>query len=573
MTPSSERANLELDVDLSRADAGEFSRAVARRRLMLESTARLVHAVPAGGTQAHLPTHTPTHVPSQIPSQVPSQIPSQIPSQVPSHVLSQIPSQMPLQVLAQVPSRWPTGESTGVPTPRIGESRADTGLVDTTRADAAPTHTAPIPLFRAEALAERRTPWLGTVLLAPQLSHRVYTTVAVVAAAAILALLFGASFTRTARLNGWLVPPQGVVRVMAPRPGVVTVLHVAEGALVRRGQPLVTLSDELQSSALGGVQAEVARHLGERSRSLTQEREHQRGLLDKQQRALSERLAAMRSEEAQFAREIDVMKARLAVARRNESLHREQREQGFISDMRLQMVESEALEQVARLSALERNLMTLRREKIAVSAELNELPLRAGKEIAMLDRSVAQVGQERAEAEARREIVIQAPGDGTVTAIQAVVGAAAGSAVPLLSIVPTDRLLEAHLYGPSRSIGFVQPGQRVLVRYPAFPYQRFGHHEGVVASVSRTAVSPGDLPAPLAGSAGSAGGGGSSGGSASEPIYRIVVELASQGVAAYGQTMALQPGMSLEADVSLERRRLAEWVLEPLYAMTGKWHN
>ena len=135
------------------------------------------------------------------------------------------------------------------------------------------------------------------------------------------------------------------------------------------------------------------------------------------------------------------------------------------------------------------------------------------------------------------------------SAIQAVVGAAAGNAVPLLSIVPTDHRLEAHLYGPSRSIGFVQPGQRVLVRYPAFPYQRFGHHEGVVASVSRTAVSPADLPAPLPGI--SAGSSGSSSGGNAEPIYRIVVELASQGVTAYGQTMALQPGMTLFPHVML----------------------
>ncbi len=427
-----------------------------------------------------------------------------------------------------------------------------------------------MPLFRAEALHERRTPWLGAVLLAPQLSHRVYTAVAVLTAAAVLALMFGASFTRTARLAGWLVPPQGVVRVMAPRPGVVTVLHVAEGAQVRQGQPLVTLSDELQSSALGGVQAEVSRHLGERSRSLQGERRQQRSLLAQQQRALTERLAAMQGEETQFSSEIELLNARVAIAQRNENLHREQFKQGFISEMRLQLVESERLDQVARLSALERGLMTLKREMLTVSAELNELPLRLGKEMATLERSVAQVGQERAESEARREIVIQAPGDGTVTAIQAVVGAAAGSTVPLLVIVPANHRLEAHLYGPSRAIGFVQAGQRVLVRYPAFPYQRFGHHEGVVASVSRTAVSPADLPAPLAGVTGSGAGGSAA---AAEPIYRIVVEVASQSVTAYGQTMVLQPGMALEADVSLERRRLAEWVLEPLYAVTGKWHN
>ena len=452
-------------------------------------------------------------------------------------------------------------------------SSAASGAAPVPSAELRPRPVAATPLFRAEALAERRTPWLGPVLLAPQLSHRVYTTLAVLAGAAILALMFGASFTRTARLNGWLVPPQGVVRVMAPRPGVVTALHVTEGAVVRQGQPLVTLSDELQSAALGGVQAEVSRHLGERSRSLLDEREQQRSLLVQQQRALTSRLAAMRGEAAQFGREIELLKARVDIAQRNETLHREQFQQGFISEMRLQTVQSERIEQVARLSALERSLMTLNRETLTVSADLNDLPLRLGKEIATLERSVSQIGQERAEAEARRELVIQAPGDGTVTAIQAVVGAAAGSAVPLLAIVPAHHRLEAHLYGPSRAIGFVQPGQRVLVRYPAYPYQRFGHHEGVVASVSRTAVSPADLPTPLAGvAAGSAGGAGGSGGGA-EPIYRIVVELASQSVTAYGQTMALQPGMTLEADISLERRRLAEWVLEPLYAVTGKWQN
>jgi membrane fusion protein len=32
----------------------------------------------------------------------------------------------------------------------------------------------------------------------------------------------------------------------------------------------------------------------------------------------------------------------------------------------------------------------------------------------------------------------------------------------------------------------------------------------------------------------------------------------------------LQPGMQLEADVELETRRLFEWVLEPLYTITGR---
>jgi membrane fusion protein len=58
---------------------------------------------------------------------------------------------------------------------------------------------------------------------------------------------------------------------------------------------------------------------------------------------------------------------------------------------------------------------------------------------------------------------------------------------------------------------------------------------------------------------------------AGEPLYRVTVSLARQTAVAYGEPLALQPGMQLEADVVLEERRLFEWVLEPLYTLTGTW--
>src|SRR5712671_7568072 len=88
-------------------------------------------------------------------------------------------------------------------------------------------------LFRPEVLAARQTQWLGTVLLAPRLWDRLFAFTAVLAAAAILALLFWGEFTRKAKVSGWLVPQGGIVRVFAPQPGVVTGLYVKEGAEVK----------------------------------------------------------------------------------------------------------------------------------------------------------------------------------------------------------------------------------------------------------------------------------------------------------------------------------------------------
>lgn len=40
---------------------------------------------------------------------------------------------------------------------------------------------------------------------------------------------------------------------------------------------------------------------------------------------------------------------------------------------------------------------------------------------------------------------------------------------------------------------------------------------------------------------------------------------------AYGKPQLLQSGMLLDADILQESRRLYEWVLEPLYSLTGKF--
>jgi membrane fusion protein len=48
------------------------------------------------------------------------------------------------------------------------------------------------------------------------------------------------------------------------------------------------------------------------------------------------------------------------------------------------------------------------------------------------------------------------------------------------------------------------------------------------------------------------------------------VKLDRQSVTAYGTEHRLQSGGALEASIVLETRRLYEWVLEPLYTITGR---
>lgn len=105
----------------------------------------------------------------------------------------------------------------------------------------------------------------------------------------------------------------------------------------------------------------------------------------------------------------------------------------------------------------------------------------------------------------------------------------------------------------------MREGDRVMVRLDPYPYQKFGHLPARVTQVARVALSGQELSALGLGEA-----------AATEPLYRITAELDAQTITAYGEARPLQVGMQLQADIMQERRKLYEWVLEPLLTISGK---
>ena len=94
------------------------------------------------------------------------------------------------------------------------------------------------------------------------------------------------------------------------------------------------------------------------------------------------------------------------------------------------------------------------------------------------------------------------------------------------------------------------------LRFDTYAYQKYGHWPGRVLQVSRTPLGAGEL-ATLALPAGAQ----------AEPRFRITVALdPAQGA----EPGALAAGMRLQADVLLERRRLIEWLFEPLIGLRGR---
>lgn len=424
------------------------------------------------------------------------------------------------------------------------------------------SETTPAPLFRAEAVAEQQDRWLGTVLVVPKLSRTLQTIVVTLLVAGILGLLAFGQYTRKARLSGFLVPETGLIEIVAAQGGTLTALPVREGQDVAAGTRLAVLSGERRSEALGATQEEVVRSLRERRDSLVAERERHQALVQVHAEAKATRLAALRREVLDVEAEAELIRAQQALAETMAARLRDLRARGLTTEAALYDAEKDLLDEGLALQQLARQRNALARDIREIEASLREAPLLADQKRAEIARAIAAVDQDIAEAEAQREFVVTAPQAGTVTALRASVGGTVPPGSALMTLVPAGTRLQAELYGPSSAIGFVRAGQRVLLRYEAYPHQKFGAYEGTVASVSRAPLAQAESPYRPAVAAGAR--------VASDALYRVTVTLAAQTARAYGEVAPLQPGMQLQADVLIATRRLYEWILDPLYSLTGR---
>jgi membrane fusion protein len=418
-------------------------------------------------------------------------------------------------------------------------------------------------LFRKEALHARSTAFMGTSLLRPPLLFGAWATIAALLACSVVAYLFLGEYTKRTRVLGVTAPAAGLIKLMAPHAGLLMERHVDEGQAVKAGEVLFVVSTERLTSGghgVAGAQSAVLEQLERRRASLLEDQGRQRRLATEQADTLRRRLSDLQAQLGQIDREVITQEERVRSGQAQLQRFGELLRQQFMSELAVQQKREELLDQHSRLQALERARMGLRSDAANVAAELKQQPLRSAAQLAELDRQLAALAQDSTATEANRQIVVTAPQDGIVTAILADPGQMVGGQ-PLATLLPTHSALEAHLYAPSRAVGFVEPGQAVRIRYAAYPYQKFGQYEGRVTQVARSSLAASELPPQLANLAQHANG---------EGLYRITVTLTQATVTAYGKPQALTVGMQLEADVMQDSRRLIEWVFEPLMSLRGR---
>lgn len=199
----------------------------------------------------------------------------------------------------------------------------------------------------------------------------------------------------------------------------------------------------------------------------------------------------------------------------------------------------------ARRQQLLAERATAKTTQTELEAQLNELDSRQARDV--------QDIRIRFE-ENRQNTTISAPAAGVVTYSDLVPGRTLSPAdVALVITTGKGGGLRAALRIPSRRRGFVHEGQIVRLKLDAFPYARFGSYEARIDSISRTTVHSTMSPT------------GASEPSAPDGDYMAWATLAGNQFEFGRQRFDILPGMTGAASIVIERRTIAEWVLEPLF--------
>lgn len=435
-------------------------------------------------------------------------------------------------------------------------------MVDASPLDKCVIHSMTKKLFRDKAIDAQKSKWIGEVILVRPFSFAVLTLFVAIFTLMLLAFIFFGSYTKRTTVQGLLIPNTGLIRVYSSEGGTVHRKYVKDGQLVQKGQPLYALKMTRYSSS-GNFNDSLDQQIQLKKQTLNNEKDKIRDLNLNNQQQLTSEIQSLQLEISKLDALIREQQQRLSLAQENVNRYQDLKNKDYISVEEFQMKQDAFMSQKVTLQSYER-------EKIVKQSELSNkrliqqsLSSKLENDLGLVDRQLASTQQESLENRARDGLILKANATGRVASSNAEVGQFIQPNLPILSIVPEPSHLEAHLFVPSNAIGFVEVGQPVKLRLQAYPYQKFGQGQGKVKSISASTLNPqelvnlGEFNQSLASNQ-------------NQAVYLVKVELDQQTVTAYGMTKPLKVGMAFDADIMQEKRKLYEWVLEPLYSITGK---
>lgn len=245
----------------------------------------------------------------------------------------------------------------------------------------------------------------------------------------------------------------------------------------------------------------------------------------------------------------------LPIYRQSAEAHEKLLKEGFVGEMTANDKRREWLESEQNLKAQEAAVHSLaaviegsERRKAALKsnyrAELENERLEA---VTQLNRSAQELDKSTIKT---GFFEVKAPTDGVVKDLSVnSPGAVIAAGNVLMNIVPRGEPMQAEVLLSNEDVGFVAAGQKAQVKIAAFPFQKYGLIDGKVALLSPDSADQRQQQ------------------QTGQPqlSYRALITMAQQSLRAPGgDTLDLQPGMLVTAEIHQGQRTVLEYLLSPV---------
>ncbi|MGK0705549.1 HlyD family secretion protein [Yokenella regensburgei] len=414
-------------------------------------------------------------------------------------------------------------------------------------------------MFRKDAIANRKMKWRGRAILLPGIPFWTVATGSLLFIAAFLLFIIEGTYTRRVNVVGEVTTWPRAVNIYSGVQGFVVNQFVHEGQMIHKGEPVYQI--DVSKSTRSGVVSENQRRDIEsqlvRVDNIIQRLEESKKItldsLEKQRLQYSEA----------FQRSSDIIRRAqegINIMQSNMENYRHYQARGLINKDQL-------TNQVALYYQQQNNLLGLSGQNEQNALQLTSLESQIQTQAADFDNRIYQMELQRyelqkelVETDVGGEIVVRALSDGRIDSMSVTIGQMVNPGDSLLQVIPKN--IENYyliLWVPNDVVPYLKSGDRVNLRYEAFPAEKFGQFQATVTTVTRTPASTQEMLTYHGAPKNTL--------DASVPWYKVIVKPEQQSIVYAGKSLPLENGMKAKSTLFLEKRKIYQWMLSPFYDM------
>ena len=352
------------------------------------------------------------------------------------------------------------------------------------------------------------------------------------------------------RGSGRVIPSQQMQVVQSLEGGIVLEILVQEGAIVKKGQPLMRIDDTNFAAQFGEVRerraamaARVARLEAEANGSKRPAFEPE--LSQIAPKVVATELSVFEARTKKIAQDVDVLQQahsrltnNLELLNRELDITRKLYAQKVVPEIEMFRLERQASETRGQLAETNSRLTNV---KTSFASQVEEDLAKSKGDLAVLEETIKSAQDKVRRAELR------APVYGIVNKLNVTtVGSVVQPASTMMDIVPLDDTLLVEGRIRPQDIAFIRPGQDAVVKITAYDPSVYGSLKGKVERISADTIMEKNEK-----------------GDSGETFYRVIVRTDKNALGSPEAPLPIIPGMVATVEVLTGAKSVLDYLLKP----------